>query len=177
MSNAFSFTDTDVPIDAHRDEAPPSSFEYACEVCGKELLYGGRGRKPKFCDEHKKGGAGKSVSRRGGGNLQLATQAADALVQLNSLCAMGLMLAHLPQTASTLAGTEEGFREQAISALLTDPALCKSILKAGTTSGKVSLLIAYAMLAGAVVPVGVVEFKERQETIKAAEDASWSEVA
>jgi len=173
MTDLLTFRDTEVPSDAlPRDEAPPSAFEYACQVCGKELHYGGRGRKPKFCDEHKKGGSGTGVARKGG-NVQLATQAADALVQLNSLCVMGLMLAQLPQTAGALAGTEDGFREQAIAALVTDPALCKSILKAGTTSGKVSLLIAYAMLGGAVVPVGVMEFKERA---KAAEDANRSEV-
>ena len=175
MTDLLTFRDTEIPADAlPRDEAPPSAFEYACQTCGKELHYGGRGRKPKFCDEHKKGGSSNTVSRKGG-NVQLATQAADALVQLNSLCAMGLMLAHLPETAGALASTEEGFRQQAINSLITDPALCKTILKAGTTSGKVSLLIAYAMLASAVVPVAVVEVKEAQ-ALKAADDANRTEV-
>lgn len=30
-----------------------SDSKYECEICGKELVYGGRGRPPKRCDEHK----------------------------------------------------------------------------------------------------------------------------
>jgi hypothetical protein len=68
----------------------------------------------------------------------------------------------LPQTAAALATANEGFEESAYQALLTDPKLCQLILKAGATSGKVSLVIAYGMLAVAVAPVAVAEFREKQ---------------
>lgn len=147
--------------DFPQDEKPPSEYEYACEVCGKELFYAGRGRKPKFCDEHRKGGSkAGGTPRTGKGNTQLAAQASEALAQLNALACMGLMVGKLNQTALALSTANDGFREQAYNALLTDPALCKTILKAGATSGKVSLLIAYGMLAAAVGPVGYTEYRE-----------------
>lgn len=42
---------TETNDDSQSDTYTP---EYACIECGKELRYGGRGRKPKYCDEHKK---------------------------------------------------------------------------------------------------------------------------
>jgi hypothetical protein len=65
-------------------------------------------------------------------------------------------------TASALAEREEAFREQAYAALVTDPALCRMILRAGTTSGKVSLIIAYAMLGAGVAPTAIMEYKSKQ---------------
>jgi hypothetical protein len=32
---------------------PPAGAGYFCEICSKPLTYGGRGRKPRFCDDHK----------------------------------------------------------------------------------------------------------------------------
>lgn len=43
---------------------PASDFDYACETCGKELTYGGRGRKPRFCAEHKKNAAQRPAMPR-----------------------------------------------------------------------------------------------------------------
>lgn len=168
------FSDEKVP----RDEPAVTGPEFSCETCGKELTYAGRGRKPKYCEEHRKGGnsGGKGKRVTGlGQNAQLAAQAAEALIQVNGLLSIGLMLAQMPVTAETLKTAEDGFREQAYNALLTDPALCKTILKGGTTSGKVSLLIAYGMLGAAVAPVGVMEFRQRQETRRVAKEAAEAE--
>lgn len=44
----FSFVD-DVPEKGN----PIPSSDYQCVVCGTDLVYSGRGRKPKYCDEHK----------------------------------------------------------------------------------------------------------------------------
>ena len=41
--------------DAPPADATEPSFDYSCEMCGTELVYGGRGRKPRFCAEHKTG--------------------------------------------------------------------------------------------------------------------------
>ena len=157
MAETLEFTDIPIPPDL----APPGEYEYACEVCGKELFYGGKGRKPKKCDQHK-----TAVGRKGSGtNANLARQASAALSQYNSLICVGLMIPPpnpvcLPRTASAIAVANDGFEEQAYNALLTDPGLCKMILKAGGVSGKLLLLVAYGMLAVAVVPVGVEEYRE-----------------
>jgi hypothetical protein len=70
---AFVYEDVDLTIKPEEvetfrqaDSVPPiGDFEYACEVCGVELKYGGRGRKPKFCADHKSGNKsnGPTVSR------------------------------------------------------------------------------------------------------------------
>lgn len=164
----LTFTDSTLP----KDEAPPGAYEYACETCGKELFYGGKGRKPKFCDEHKTA----AKSRTGGGsNSGLARQAAAALSQWNSFIALGLMLpavpvlgdnpAYLPRTASAIAAADEGFTEAAYNALLTDPKLCKLILKTGSAGGKIALVMAYGMLVASVAPVGIEEYRERKDGV------------
>jgi len=150
------------------DELPPSNYEYACEVCGKEIFYGGRGRKPKYCEEHKTSKSSKSSGKTkiSGQGTQLAAQATEALVQLNGLFSMGLTLVKLPMTAGALNDAQDGFRESTYNALLTDPELCRTILRVGSTSGKVALMISYSMLIAAVAPVGVLEYKLVQQAKK-----------
>ena len=159
------FDDTRVPP----DEAPPHVTDndtLRCEECGKALEYGGRGRKPKYCEDHRKS-ASKGTASNGrknvGDNAKLAAQATEALIQVNGLVAMCALWGGLDMTCESIRTAEDAFREQTYNALLTDPALCKTILKAGTTSGKVSLLIAYGMLAGAVGPVAYLELQMKKE--------------
>ena len=154
----------EIPKFPGTDKPPPSSHELHCEVCGKELSYSGKGRKPKYCDEHKRSSSSSSnTGTKKNSNAQLAAQAADALVSVNSLVVMGLMFAQFGDTASEISKREDAFREQAYQALLTDPALCKSILRAGQTSGKISLLIAYGMLGASVAPTAMVEVNEKRD--------------
>ena len=74
----MAFTNLDTPDDTDTDITPDSatatpSFEridvpeHACEVCGKDVQYAGRGRVPKRCPEHKRMAGTKPVSARGGG--------------------------------------------------------------------------------------------------------------
>src|SRR3954470_23234006 len=152
-----------VPTDiGPSDETPDTTgAEYPCEVCGKEAgPYKGRGRKPKRCADHKRNASGTPKTK--GTNATLAGQAADALCQVNGLATVGLMVAGFHATAGAIAERESVFREQAYSALLTDPNLCRVILRAGTTSGKLSLLIAYAMLGIGVGPTAIIEFKDKR---------------
>lgn len=59
------------------DDVPPRK-SYVCEVCGTELEYGGRGRPPTRCDEHKKGAGGPpGTSRPPGGSPRRVTGRAD----------------------------------------------------------------------------------------------------
>ena len=170
----------DTPLDdLPPDDAPPSTYEYACGTCGVELFYGGKGRHPKFCDEHK--GTKTTRGKGGGNNATLARQASATLSQLNSLIALSLMLPavpmlgdnpmYLPETAGALATASEPFDEMTYNALLTDPALCKMILRGGAAGGKIALLIAYGTLAAAVAPVGVNEFRERKSSANRAKIA------
>lgn len=169
----------DYPVTSPADESPMISGEpeFVCLTCGTALEYGGRGRKPKYCDEHKRQ---RSSSTRNtipsGNNDKLASMAVDVLCQANALMGMGLMLGKMNKTASALADRDDAFRIQAYEALKTDPALCKMILKSGATSGKVALVISYLLLILSVAPVAVDEFKERRDE-KARRDEEMREMA
>jgi len=150
------------------DEPPVAPPEYACEVCGKPLEYSGRGRKPKYCEDHK-GGRSKagSTPRKSTAKADAtAKQAAAALAQLNALIGMGLMAAPkpwgMPETASALAERNDAFEESAYQALLTDPKLAAMIVRGGATSGKVALVIAYGMLGFGIYPTAQKEWKDNR---------------
>jgi hypothetical protein len=166
------FKDTTVPKDT-----PAVDVKYPCEICGQECEYSGRGRPPTKCAEHKSTkSSGKKRASGLGSNATLAAQAAEALVQFNGLVAILLMLAQMPMTVDAIETAKDGFREAAYEALLTDPALCKTILKGGTASGKIALLIAYGMFAGAVGPVAYMEYKEKARIRREERDALAAEI-
>jgi len=171
------FEDVTIP----RDSVPPvTDVEYPCEVCGNEAgPYVGRGRKPKYCPDHKRTVVAKrsTAPRATGTNDTLARQATEALCQINGFLTIGAMFAGMPATAGAIAGAEDGFREQTYTALLTDPDLCRSILKAGVKSGKIALVISYLMFGAAVVPTAALELKakkEAREALKAQQESEQS---
>lgn len=166
------FVDAGIPSDT----APETTdVEYPCRVCQREAgPYSGRGPKPKLCPEHKttKRGSSPKVT---GTTANLAAQATAVLCQLNGIIAMGAMATGFFRTAHALAGANEGFEQQAHAALLTDPELCRLILKGGVKSAKLSLGIAYAGLGMAVFPTAVEEAKEKKAARDAAREAAEDE--
>ena len=165
---SFTFTEEYDGSVSNSDVVPDThDVEYPCEVCGREAgPYSGRGRKPKFCSEHKRKTT-TSGPKVKGADAALAAKAAEALCQLNTIGAMLAMTAGYWSTGKAITATNDnGFREQAYNALLTDPELCKRILSAGTTSGKISLSIAYIMAGTSVVPY-IVEDNKRLKTERA----------
>jgi hypothetical protein len=161
----FDFADTDMPEDA---SPPTTDVQYPCEVCGKEAgPYGGRGRKPRFCIEHKKGSKNVGSRKVTGSSAALAAQATGVLSQLNGIIAVGLMAIGFNDTASAIARGDDAFSERAHAALLTDPDLCKFILKGGVKSAKVTLGLAYVGLGIGVVPVAMAELAERRAEVAA----------
>jgi hypothetical protein len=148
------------------DAAPASDFEYACQTCGVELSYSGRGRHPKYCDEHKKTGSTKRASS-GSGNL--AKQAAAVLEQTNALIAGAMMLMprpyNLANTGVALAEANDEFVVRAEKALQSNPKLCKFILKGGAISGQFGLVTAYGLLVGSVLPTAMQELRENRQPV------------
>jgi len=156
-----------------QDSTPVFDTSGTCEFAGCDEIkteYAGRGRKPRFCTEHtnlrKKPGAAEAAARKAP-NQKLADQATEVLLQLNGFLAIALRFGKLEFTASALAECQEEFRVKTNAALLTDPDLCRTILRAGTTSGKMGLAVAYGMLAGAVAPIAIMEIRERRNENRA----------
>ncbi len=165
------FLDAPIPPDSSPEIA---DVEYPCRVCNKEAgPYGGRGPKPKYCDEHKKGNKNSSTrsAKVTGSAANLAAQATGVLVQLNSVIAVGAMALGLTETAKAVFEANPNFEEQAYQALLTDPEFCKFLLKGGAKSAKVSLGIAYFGMGAMVVPTAISEIKDRKEEREARREA------
>lgn len=145
------------------DTVPETSeIDYPCQQCGREAgPYSGRGRKPTKCVECK---PNRAAGRTGvsGGNEKLAALATDALCQINGLMALGAMITGFIETAGAITSAEEDFKTRTHAALLTDPALCRTILKAGTSSAKIALCISYAFMGVSVLPTAVNEVREKK---------------
>lgn len=165
------FTASEIPVEdgpAMPADLAPEVPEFACEVCGKELTYGGRGRKPKYCDEHKKNKPAGTRSASGSKRDEaVARQAAGVLSQINGLVGLGLYFApepfRMPDTAAKLDELAPKFEEQAFDALKNSPALARTIARAGGVSGSAGLIIAYGMLGASLAPVAVDEWKRNKE--------------
>jgi hypothetical protein len=154
------FADAVIPPDS---VPVTSDAEYPCRVCGKEAgPYGGRGPKPKLCPDHKKQTNGTRSAKVSGAPANLAGQATGVLVQLNGMLAMGAMALGMFGTASAISDANGTFEEQAYQALLTDPELCRLLLKGGVKSAKVSLGLAYVGMGVSVVPTAMMELKEKK---------------
>lgn len=172
IMDALNFTDAEIP----QDSTPVTSdVEYPCRKCNKEAgPYSGRGRKPVYCPECR-GSAKKSGPRVTGGANNLAAQAAETLVQLNTFLAMGAMAMGLIETGMSIQSAQEMFRERAHAALLTDPEFCRSILRTGAKSAKFSLSMAYVGMGMTVGPTAVMEIKERKAARMAEKAAQEAE--
>jgi len=158
------FTEATIP-----DVVPDlEDVENPCKNCGKEIdvPYGGRGPRPKYCSECKpttrQTGKRPQSPRVTGKEQNLAAQATGVLVQINAMIAMGAAALGLFRTGSAIAQANETFESAAYQALLTDPELCKTILKSGAKSAKVSLTLAYGGMGVAVIPTATMEIRERK---------------
>lgn len=114
-------------------------------------------------------GTPKATRTSTAGNARLAEDAANVLCNLNDIVTIGLTFTGLTTTAGAWNGGQDTFRSQAVAALENDPALCRTILRAGATGGKFALIMAYGMLAVGTVPVAVLELRERQADKERAE--------
>lgn len=166
----------ETPPEMQQDDAPLTTetvgeeYPDKCLTCGKGVPYGGAGRRPKYCDEHKKTRAKSSPRASGRGDAKLAANAARMLGQLNGLIGMGLAAYGLDMTAAAIAKAEEQFVESATTALENDPKLARKITSLGASTGKASLAVAYGMLGAAIAPVAVVELRMKKAAQEEASD-------
>jgi hypothetical protein len=166
-----------------RDEVPdfPEYGVEQCERCHAEpkLPYGGRGPRPKLGANCKaaSGGNNGSSPKVKGKNAALAAQATTALMTLNGFMALGLVIAQLPSTSAKFREefTRESFEDTVYNALLLDPELCAFICRGGVKSGKIALIIGYALAGAAVAPTLMVELREKKADRMAAEEEAEQE--
>ena len=127
------------------DDIP--SEDLTCRICGTPLTYGGRGRKPSFCDEHKRTGA--TSAKTGVKSTGSVESALTILGGLYDGLAAGLMFAS-PRAASEWVQRIPTLQTQNRAVLAADPDLCRRINALGKGGGKFAFVAAHAM---AIMPV------------------------
>lgn len=150
--------DVDVP---QTDPVPELSSEYLCEVCGKALTYGGRGRKPRFCSEHKKNGRSNTSRRSSAKNDLLALQAADGVVNICQLVGIGCYGMKFNETGDAIFDGSDTLKNDLYQALQNNPRRAEQISKALSGSTDIALLIALGKFTGRVGAIAVTEAAER----------------
>jgi hypothetical protein len=162
----ITFTKADAPTETElpEDEKPETTYEYACETCGTELHYGGRGRKPRFCDAHKKNAPKNGTGSRSKGQaVALAAQATDLIINVTDVLQVGAFMAGYTDTAEAIDDKQPLLRERVYAALLANPARSRSIIKilGGTTD--LGLAIALGTFATNIGAVAWNEYKEKRD--------------
>lgn len=118
------------------DEAP-----YRCETCGVSLRYSGRGRKPKYCAEHKAGG--KSTPGTRGTNMKALEH---SLAEMYRGLGMGLNFVD-PISGMEVAASADALAASWIVLAESNPKIKKFLVKITTGGGVGAVVIAHGMVA------------------------------
>ena len=139
------------------DTAPEPDGAY-CVTCWETLgnvtplEYAGRGRRPKYCDEHK-----KSTATRSGGGSRTPRTSRDVDVACTTMAALydgiakGLLLVS-PNAAIAWDGQIDGLNDRNRTILATNPSLAKRIASTAAKGGTASFVLSHVI---AVAPVVV----------------------
>ena len=140
------YVDVPPPDGFPPDEPPPASDDPSCLECGKPLIYAGRGRKPKWCDEHKPKRTSGTHGRKASGDVAQAQAILDGIYQGFT---MGLMVLS-PVAAAQWNSKLESLQTTNAVLLAGDKDLTRSICKMGQGGGKIAFGVAHLM---AIAPV------------------------
>lgn len=160
------YADATIP-DSAPDVPPPASDDPVCLECGTPLVYAGRGRKPKWCDEHKPKRTSGTHTRRGSGDVAQALAVLDGMYRGLT---MGLM-ALSPSAAQMWNAKIDDLQRTNAVILEGDKALTRSICKMGQRGGKAAFIAAHAT---ALAPVALTvrsDFAVRAANKKAQREA------
>ena len=125
------------------------------------MLFRSKGRKPRFCDDHKKN-APKGGSKARGATPQLAAQATDLIINITDILQVTAFASGYEDTADAIEDKQPVLRERVYAALLTNPARCRSIIKilGGTTD--LSLAIALGTFVANIATTAFNEYKDKK---------------
>lgn len=149
-----------------------NSDDLTCQTCGAGLLWGGRGRKPKYCPDCKpKRTSSTPTGRRSTGDVEAAMAALSVLEE-----ALTVPLKIFAPTAGGVWQDQlPGLRERNKPILETQPKLCKSIVKTSGNAGPVALLGSYMLALAPVLMLARAEMTARRNTTATREVPSYTE--
>ena len=137
------------------DDAPDAPL--TCEVCGTPLHYAGRGRKPRFCDEHKSssskssGSTGTSRPRGSVSDKELA-QACENLAAVYDIACMPLAILS-PNAANLWIQNASKLNQQNRQTLANNKELVRKINSAGQRGGSFAFILTHVIAVAPVVAV------------------------
>lgn len=146
-----SMTVNEEPNDTFVQGIPTDTFDDAplrCQVCGVALIYGGRGRKPKFCSEHKKGSSNSSGSPISRGGTLKALE--NSLTEMYMALGTGVTLVSAPD-GFVIVNHAEKMAHSWIVLAENNPKVRKFLMKLTTGSGTGAVLIAHGAVALAIM--------------------------
>lgn len=153
-------------------DVPPSDDSLACEVCGTPLVYAGRGRKPKRCEEHKTSSTSSSArtSSRGSVPDRELQQACDNLRQMyDELCAPLALVS--PQAAGVWADRIDTLDKRNRVNLRNNRTLVKKINSTSERGGTLLFALSHVFAVAPVVMVLYVQASQIRQARAQAADA------
>jgi hypothetical protein len=133
--------------------------EYSCQTCGKALVYGGRGRKPRYCDEHKRGGNTTKIGARNAAGSDVI-RAVAALEMAYGLMRTGFMMIGAVNAASDLGRAIPQLSASNMEYLSQDKELTRAINKMGKVSGRSGFILTHILTLGPIAIGGTLEARE-----------------
>jgi len=157
-------TPTEIP-----DDVSDAPHDIACVTCGKDIayLYKGKGRKPKYCEDHKPQRSASNLGTRRTASGAVGT-AVQNLENMYGMAAAALFMFGAKGAASELSNSVPGLSAQNAAYLATDPELVKMINRVGKTGGRAGFFIANAMVLGPVAMSAYMELAAAREAKQAA---------
>jgi len=127
---------------------PATSDELSCVVCAAPLFYGGRGRKPKYCDDHKPIRTATGTGKGSAKNIDvLIAQMTDLYLTMSA----GLSFIPAAQADGMIIAVEANrLAESWRPLILRDPKIRQFWEKVCTGGGWGTVLMAHGMIAMAI---------------------------
>ena len=137
-----------------------------CEVCGVDITdtYKGKGRKPKYCADHKEGAAPKPAA------APRTTARGDVALAVNTLntvyeyMGFGLMLAGAHDAHARLAAALPQLQENNARYLESDKDLVRKINSIGQKGGRAGFILSNVAVLGPVAFIAAGEIRENFKT-------------
>lgn len=153
MTESVSFSVSDMPPDAADSTTDTvTSNDPTCEVCGTPLSYSGRGRKPKYCDDHKRSTSTSRTTSTGRRSTRDVEAAMAALSSGHTVVQFAMSLVSL-EAGQVFEISRPTLDERNRAILESDPALAKRIAAMASKGGGAALLISHVI---AIAPAAAI---------------------
>lgn len=142
-------------------DAPSGTAEFVCIECGTPLHYSGRGRHPKYCDDHKPGPQRVNTGTRtvsAKGDVETALAAMDMLYSGMTM----LLLVISPEASAQFASKIGQAQMQNRLAFEGDKSLTKAVCKTSSKGGKAVFVSTQVMLFAPVAQTVVKDMAARK---------------